>query len=78
MNQINFSLRTSKGLLSDNKEMITYFTKFSVQELITELDYSRTSKNNDLEIIVMSEYYRKQTTQNSNIEHKARDHAQNI
>ncbi|WP_406834712.1 hypothetical protein ABLU29_06340 [Lactococcus lactis] len=66
MNQINFPLRTSKGLLSDNMEMITYFTNLSIQELITELDYSRTSKNYDLELIVVDEYYRKQAIKNLN------------
>lgn len=60
MDQINFPLRTSKGLLSDNKELNTFFTKLSIQELINELDYSRASKNYDLEILVMNEYYRKQ------------------
>ncbi len=65
MRQINFPIKTSKGLLLDNNEMINYFTKLSIQELINELDYSRASKNHDLESLVMSEYYRKQNTQKS-------------
>lgn len=65
MKQINFPIKTSKGLLLDNNGMINYFTKLSIQELINELDYSRASKNHDLESLVMSEYYRKQNTQKS-------------
>lgn len=61
MNQINFPIKTSKKLLLDNNDMLNYLSKLSIKELITELDYSRASKNYDLEIIVMHEYYRKQT-----------------
>lgn len=61
MKKTNFPLKTSKGSLLDNNEMVNYISKLSIQELITELDYSRASKNYDLEIIVMNEYYRKQT-----------------
>ena len=64
MDQINFLLKINKGLLSDTNEMITYFTKLSIQELINELDYSSASKNYDLESLVMSEYYRKQVIKN--------------
>ncbi|MDG4965822.1 hypothetical protein OGZ37_04410 [Lactococcus lactis] len=60
MKKTNFPLKTSKGSLLDNNEMVNYISKLSIQELITELDYSRASKNYDLEIIVMNEYYRKQ------------------
>lgn len=60
MKKTNFTLKTSKGSLLDNNEMIIYISKLSIQELINELDYSRASKNYDLEIIVMNEYYRKQ------------------
>lgn len=65
MKKTNFPLKTSKGFLEDNSEMVEYFTSLSIQELINELDYSRSSKNYDLESLVMSEYYRKQTTRNS-------------
>jgi hypothetical protein len=65
MKKTNFPLKTSKGLLEDKSEMVEYFTNLSIQELINELDYSRSSKNYDLESLVMSEYYRKQTTLNS-------------
>ena len=61
MNQINFPIKTSKKLLLDNNDMLNYLSKLSIKELITELDYSRASKNYGLEIIVMNEYYRKQT-----------------
>ena len=61
MKKTNFPLKTSKGLLLDNNEMVNYISKLSIQELINELDYARASKNYDLEIIVMNEYYRKQT-----------------
>lgn len=60
MKKTNFPLKTSKGSLLDNNEMVNYISKLSIQELINELDYSRASKNYDLEIIVMNEYYRKQ------------------
>lgn len=60
MKKTNFPLKTSKGLLLDNNEMVNYISKLSIQELINELDYSRASKNYDLEILVMNEYYRKQ------------------
>lgn len=60
MKKANFPLKTSKGSLLDNNEMVNYISKLSIQELINELDYSRASKNYDLEIIVMNEYYRKQ------------------
>lgn len=56
MNQINFPIKTSKKLLLDNNDMLNYLSKLSIKELITELDYSRASKNYDLEIIVMNEY----------------------
>jgi len=64
MKKTNFPLKTSKGLLEDKSEMVEYFTNLSIQELINELDYSRSSKNYDLESLVMSEYYRKQPTLN--------------
>jgi hypothetical protein len=60
MKKTNFPLKTSNGSLLDNNEMVNYISKLSIQELINELDYSRSSKNYDLEIIVMNEYYRKQ------------------
>lgn len=58
MKKTNFPLKTSKGLLLDNNEMVNYISKLSIQELINELDYSRVSKNYDLETLVMNEYYR--------------------
>lgn len=65
MKKTNFPLKTSKGLLEDRSEIDEYFTNLSIQELINELDYSRSSKNYDLESLVMNEYCHKQTTLNS-------------
>jgi hypothetical protein len=56
---LRFPLKTSRGFLFSFNDTNQFLQQLSVQDLVSELDYARSSKNYDLETLVMNEYYRK-------------------
>lgn len=56
------SIKTSFGNFNNKNSCIIFLKKLSNEELINELDYAHSTKNQTLELLVMNEFYLKSST----------------
>lgn len=52
-------IKTSSGEFLDKNSCLKYLQRMTLQALIEELEYSRSTRNSDLEQLIMYEYYKK-------------------